>query len=287
MITPHEEQSKLAIELGLDPKATPLYFKREDLHPYGSHKGRSIPLMIDEKVASGCTHFVISSSGNAALAAAMHVKKLNEEGAEITLEILAGKNIKTSKLEKLEALKDSQILLSIQDRPLQVLHMKTQDPAIQSLRQSTDDSALKGYESLAKELSKIPNLKTIFIGTSSGTTAQALAQYFKDEVDVHIVQTSSCHPMADAFVENFSSNEKSLADAIVDQTALRKDAVTSVVARGWIVPNEEITIAQSLVEKSTGLALSPNSALSVAGLMQAVYTDSLKEGAVACMICGD
>ena len=68
-----------------------LFLKREDMHPYGSHKGRSIPVMnrrISEKVS------VISpylQSGNAALAAALHIKKLNESGTErVQLEILIG-----------------------------------------------------------------------------------------------------------------------------------------------------------------------------------------------------
>jgi threonine dehydratase len=284
MVTPHQEYEKLGKELGL---AVPLFFKREDLHPYGSHKGRSIPIMIDEKIAAGYRHFAISSSGNAALAAALYVKELNEQGKDITLEILAGKNIAPNKLKKLEDLKDSNILLSLNDRPLQALFVKTQDPSIQSLRQSTDDGALVGYEALAEELLKIPKLSAVFIGTSSGTTAQALAEYFDGKVEVHIVQTSSCHPMADSFVENFSSEEKSIADAIVDVTANRKDAVVSLVSGGWIATNEDVRIAQDIVEKMADLSISSNSALSVAGLMQAVYTGKEFKGAVACVICGD
>lgn len=285
MVTPHEEYPELAKELGL-PAGSPVFFKREDLHPLGSHKGRSIPHMIDAKMAEGCTHFVISSSGNAALAAAMYAKKLGT----ITLEILAGKHISTKKLAKLEALKDSNILVSLHDRPLQVLHIKTQDPSIQSLRQSNDDTALVGYATLAEELLEIPKLSTIFIGTSSGTTAQALSERFsqlKRSVEVHIVQTSSCHPIADAFVENFSSEEKSIADAIVDTTALRKETMTNLIAGGWIAKNEEILAAQDIVQRATGLLISTNSALSVAGLMQAIYTGKEFSGSIACMICGD
>jgi hypothetical protein len=41
------------------------------------------------------------------------------------------------------------------------------------------------------------------------------------------------------------------------------------------------------VEKMADLSISSNSALSVAGLMQAVYTGKEFKGAVACVICGD
>lgn len=289
MVTPHEKQDDLTKDLGLSANF-PVYFKREDLHPLGSHKGRSLPLMIDEKIKADCTHFAISSSGNAALAAGLYIQKLNEEGGDLTLEILAGKNISPHKLEKLEGLRGNGILLSLQDRPLQALFMKTQDPSIQSLRQSTDDTALIGYEILAEELLEIPKLSAVFMATSSGTTALGLANYFKKNkknIEVHIVQTSSCHPIADSFVENFSSDEKSIADAIVDQTAFRKDAVAKAVESGWIVKNEEIEAAQEIIGRTTGVDVSTNSALSVAGLMQAVYTGKEFKGAIACMICGD
>lgn len=291
MITPHELHPELSQALGF---SSPVYFKREDLHPYGSHKGRSIPRMIDEKVLGGCKHFAISSSGNAALAAGLHIKKLNEGGADIMLEILAGKSINPKKLAKLEALRDHNILVSIQDRPKQVLFAKTQDPSIQSLRQSNDDTALPGYEELAEELLEIPDLKAVFIGTSSGTTAQSLAEYFiknKKKIEVHIVQTSSCHPIADAFVDNFSSEEKSTADAITDITAIRKNTLVDLIKKtqgnGWIASNDDIFAAQDMAKKNAGLSISTNSALSVAGLMQASYTGTTWDGAVVCMICGE
>lgn len=283
MVTPQEHVPELARELGLKNE---VYFKREDLHPYGSHKGRSIPHMIDEKVAGGARHFVISSSGNAALAAGIHIKKLNREGNDLTLEIFAGKNINSHKLKKLEDLNGNGVLFSVQERPLQTLFARTQDHSIHSLRQSSDDSALLGYRELASELLKIKKLSTVFIGTSSGTTAQALAEHMSG-VEIHIVQTSSCHPMADVFVENYSSTEKSLADAIVDTTAIRKDWVTSLVAGGSIASNEEIVAAEEIVKKTTGISISPNSALSVVGLMQATYTGKEFAGNIVCMICGD
>jgi hypothetical protein len=148
---------------------------------------------------------------------------------------------------------------------------------------------------LAQELLTIPDLKAVFIGTSSGTTAQALAEFFlknttKSKVEVHIIQTTSCHPIADNFTEKLDHEEKSLADAIVDHTALRKDALVPLIEKtggnGWIATNEEIGIAQELANKYS-IQVSLNSALSIVGLMQALYTGKKWNGSVACMICGD
>lgn len=291
MITPQTTEKAVAQALALKS----VVFKREDLHPYGSHKGRSIPYMIDEKIKTSCRHFAISSSGNAALSAAMYVKELNDKREDkITLEVLVGKNINTQKLEKLSSLQDHNILISSQERPLQALFIKTQDPSIQSLRQSTDDTALIGYKSLADELMTISDLQAIFMGTSSGTTLQALAERFADVgrmIEIHAVQTSSCHPIAETLVDVDMIDEKSLADAIVDQTALRKKKLVDLIKESggsaWIAKNTEIISAQELVTQNTDITISPNSALSVAGLMQATYTGKTWEGTVVCMICGN
>ncbi len=293
-----------------------LFLKREDLHPLGSHKGRSIPYMIDTHLAAGGKpYFIISSSGNAALAAGLYVKELNEKRAketdanqkpldQIILDILVGQNINQKKLAKIQALRDDNIAVAIHDRPLQILNVKThEDPTIKSLRQSTDDTALAGYASLASELSEIPNLQAVFIGTSSGTTAEALASYFLKNknsttgapTEVHIIQTPSCHPIAEAFGSEADAvtetGEKSIADAIVDQTAFRKNTLLSLLEKingtGWIADNESIKIAQELTQKHANLSISTNSALSVAGLMNAVYTGRTWDGAVACIIAGE
>lgn len=294
LITKNELQSKLAESLDIKR----LYFKREDLHPYGSHKGRSIPVMIDKYISNGIFHFAISSSGNAALAAAFYINKINSEKNtfgmnKVKLDILVGQHINAKKLHKLEQFKSDYINITMHDRPIQALFNKIKDPSIRGLRQSTDDSALLGYEELANELIQIDDLKAVFIGTSSGTTAQALSEYFKKNqksIEIHIIQTSSCHPISSNFIYE-SVDEISIADAIVDHSAIRKEKIVELIEEnggaGWIASNEQIKSAQALVKKYTNLDISTNSALSVAGLMQAVYTGHVWDGSVVCMICGD
>ena len=307
-ITPLEKYEELGKAIGF----ADLYFKREDKHPYGSHKGRSIPVMIDHYIGMGASNFAISSSGNAALAAALYIRELSAVKT-LHLDIFVGNHISREKLSKLKGLEAENIRVLTKERPLQGLTQAVQEGAT-SLRQSTDDIALIGYESLAKELDmdvgRLPPMNigirhakghpekigAIFIGTSSGTTAQALANHFLEKGDrnipqMHIIQTSSCHPIVDAF-ENFDvPEEKSIADAIVDQTAMRKpkliDLIPKTGGRGWCVTNESILATQALVRKHTKLEISTNSALSVVGVMQASYLGHEIDGAVICMICGD
>jgi threonine dehydratase len=303
MHTTLQSYHDLAVALNLPE----IYFKREDLHPYGSHKGRSIPVMIDTYLSQGKTHFAISSSGNAALAAAIYVQEKNREIDHtivsenthkirdqknfITLDIFVGNHIAHHKLEKLMAHTDTHIRILKKERPLQALTHAIADGAT-SLRQSTDDTALIGYDSLAQEL--IGKAGTIFIGTSSGTTAQALAHYFlkkKHPIQVHIVQTSSCHPLSDVFDSYDGPEEVSEADAITDIIARRKVALIPLIqttgGSGWVATNNDIETAKILVKKHADLDISNNSALSVVGAMHAVYAGYELRGPVVCLICGE
>lgn len=285
-VTPSEKYPALAEAMHIHE----IFFKREDLHPYGSHKGRSIPFMIDHYANQGKKDFVISSSGNAALAAAMHISKKH---SDLSLDIFVGQNINPKKLERLKQFANENIRVLIKERPLQAL-IQAVNEGKQSLRQSNDDIALDGYTDLAKEIADQFPSGSIFIGTSSGTTAQALSEYFIKEklpFQVHVVQTSSCHPIADAFETFDIPDEKSIADAIVDHTAYRKSKVANIVGktggRAWCATNEHINMAVTLVKRHTGLQISPNSALSVAGAMQAAYTGYELIPPVICLICGE
>lgn len=294
-LTPLESYKDLAAVIGCDD----ILFKREDMHPYGSHKGRSIPVMIEHYVEAGDRRFAISSSGNAAFAAGLFVQEYNANASEpIDLDIFIGNHIAPHKAEKLLALADDHIRVMAKERPKQAV-LEMEKEGARSLRQSLDDEALVGYESLGAEIISeagkgAKKAGAVFIGTSSGTTAQALAQYFAEKdagIQVHIVQTSSCHPMAQEFESYDGPDEQSIADAIVDIVATRKPALVPAVqetgGHGWMVTNQDIQNAQEMVFENTGLEISTNSALSVAGLIKAVEIGWEMPGTPVCLICGD
>lgn len=287
--TPNEEYSALNEILEIKN----IILKREDKHIYGSHKGRSIPKMIDIYMEQGIKEFVISSSGNAGLAAGLYIKEINKNREEkIKLEILVGNKVNKIKLKKINDILDENIRLNQVEKPLQSLFERTKDESIKGLRQSTDDNALLGYESLAQEIINIPDVKRVYIGSSSGTTAQALLEYFiknKKDIEVNIVQTSSCHHMVDGISEDIPKDEMSIADAIVDKTAFRKDKISKLIkdteSKCFIATNEEISNAIDIVKNNTGIDISPNGVLSIVGLMKDSYTRKLS-GTNVCIVCG-
>lgn len=317
MKTPQLPVTALSLELGIPNE---VWLKYENKHHYGSHKGRSIPLMIDEYRKNGVNSFVISSSGNAALAAlrsvAAHNK--NKSRAPLKLKIFAGQNIAGNKLQILkkeieetkcgaivtESVKgydlNDNITLEQVDNPKQsAMKFETENGA-KWLRSSTDPIAAAGYQGLAEELAKIENLSAVFIPTSSGTSAQGLAEGFKSleiHPQLHIIQTTTAHPIVSFLFESqnrklpdFPKEEKSLAGAIVDIVGLRKSAVGEAVIAsgggGWIATNEDIKNAVALGKK-IGVDLSPNSALSLVGLKKAISSGFRWDGPVVLLVTGE
>ena len=284
MITPQIQCKKLADELGLN---NPLYLKREDLHPAGSHKGRSIPLMINKYYADGIRDFAVSSSGNAALAAARAIRERNNA----ILTIFVGDKINPEKLKLIQDEKGENIIIRQVPNPKQeaVLAEKNSNKT-KNLRQSTDDTALDGYAALAAELAEVKNLSAIFIPTSSGTTAEGLYRGFQKlniNPQIHIVQTPNCHP----FIKDAETNtELSLASAIVDKVGHRKENILKIIdatkGAGWIAGNKEITEAINLTKQAEDINISPNSALSVAGLKKAIHDGWKLDETIVCLITG-
>jgi len=287
-----QEVPRLAKELGL----LKLYLKREDKHPYGSQKGRSIPYLIDLYTKEGFEKFAISSSGNAALAAGLYIKEKNKSIENpISLEIFIGEKIDSAKEKFLrERLTDTNIKIVKTERPKQELIKKTAGGDVKSLRQSTDENALVGYFDLASELILVEGLSDIFVGASSGTASEGIATGLfqkHSHISHHIVQTTRCHTLAQAvFPKKVWETEESIAGAIVDNIGYRKERVAKYVKKSkggaWVVSNQEIKSAIDLLKKTEKIELTSNGILSVAGLIQAINEGKKFKGTVACVAGG-
>lgn len=303
MKTPLINAENLAKQLGLPA----LYFKREDLHPYGSHKGRSIPKMIEFYAKNGWKNFVISSSGNAALSAALFIKEYNEKNPQnkLYLKIYIGYKIDKEKLARLLQVTHLPLLQKIKNlfkgispeikirqtlNPRQSAFLFEKNGKGKNLRQSTDDTSLLGYEELSEELSQIPNLEAIFIPTSSGTAAQGLYMGFNKKnlkPKIYPIQTTACHP----FTENQIPSDPSLAKAIVDKIARRKPQITKLVktnqGKVLVIRNSELLEAEKIYHSYfPNEKPSYNSLLSLAGLMQELKNEVTFSGAVICIFTG-
>lgn len=300
--TPLIEEPKIAQYLGIDK----LYIKHEEMNPSGSHKDRSIWHMIEYYLEQGRSDFVISSSGNAAVSAAYYVSKTNEINSSIGLRVFISRNINRQKRVRLEQAAGNSGLIAIKEveRPKQQAFQYAKEAGAVYLRGSQDDIALKGYEDLSAEILRQvsgDDFVAIFIPTSSGAAVVGIYNGMKKTQipSLHIVQTAKIHPMAGEFDRDFEKAESSLASAIVDNVAHRKNEVVDIVketdGRGWVISDEDLRAAEELylhfhTEAGTNYTIaspSYDSLLSLAGLIRARKKGRQFDGTVVLLFTGE
>ncbi len=164
--TPLERAPELGAALGVSE----LYLKREDRSPTGSHKARSLGLLVSDLLSRGVSQAVISSSGNAAVAAAAYC---NEAGIKL-LSLVSPR----TPLVKLEALLRHGQLVVATDRPVELLHHCALEWGMADLRSSTNPLGPVAYRGIAAELQSALDCGAVFTFANSGATALGLHQGF-------------------------------------------------------------------------------------------------------------
>jgi threonine synthase len=249
-----------------------IFIVDETKNPTGSHKDHSFGAWLKKIKEQGSKiDLVISSSGNAATSAVYFARQFG-----LSLHIFFSEKIGAEKLEKIKnfAAGDNLIKIHLATRPkFEAANMAKKNGWLW-LRSSTNDDALLGYESLAKEIEeKISEIGSIFIPSSSGTFAVGLYKFLKSKLAFHIIQTTRVNTLVKKFDNDYTTEEKSLADAIVDLIGHRKNEIEKIIKDsggfGWTINNAEIESARSEL-KEAGIECSYTSALGLAGFKKAL-----------------
>jgi threonine dehydratase len=245
--------------------------KDENENPNKSFKDRSLAYQVSRRVWEGKTKFVISSSGNAAVSAAAYCGL-----AKVELDIFISDHINTLKLERIKNFESEKIHFHQSQKAKSDAIKFASETGAFNLRGSHDDYALIGYETIAYELAEqYPDIDSIFLPTSSGTSAIGIYNGFKHvkkNVKIFICQTSRIHAMASKFDKDFIPSASSYADAIVDRVALRKTKITEIVKEsegGGFVVNDALLYQAKEAAESQSLYYTYNSLLGLAGLIKA------------------
>ncbi|OGG19261.1 hypothetical protein A3D78_02635 [Candidatus Gottesmanbacteria bacterium RIFCSPHIGHO2_02_FULL_39_14] len=225
-----------------------LYFKCEFLNPTGSIKDRGLCFQISKLAEKKVRHAVISSSGNAALAASAYCRL-----AGIKLIVFVSPNINTAKLAALKENSD----VYIDSRPVSSAHQYALKNNFYNLRQSTDPNAAYGFETVSFEIDEeIGRIDDLFLAVSSGTALKGMADGFKESGYLprfHAVQTAKIYPLAGQFDTDFIRENTSLADAIVARTLPREGELLKIIRKsggfGWVIPNNDMQNARSALLK--------------------------------------
>ena len=155
-----------------------LWLKREDLNPTGSHKDRGAQKQITRCVGDRRRVAVISSSGNAALAAATY-------GAKFGVTVVALVSPSTERARVRQVL-DAGGRVVVTTKPINYSLRLSRVRRWPDLRPSQSADALEGFRSLASELeAELTAGVAVFAYASSGTTFQALGEEFQAGAQRH------------------------------------------------------------------------------------------------------
>jgi len=237
--TPLEDAEELGRALGI-PR---LWLKREDHSPTGSHKARCLSLLCSALAASGGRQAVISSSGNAAVAAAAYSSLRG-------IRLLSLVSPRTPRV-KLIQLRGYPGLIVLSDQPVALLHHAVDRWQLADLRGSVNPLAPNAYRGIAAELVETGPPGAVFLFSSSGASALGLAQGFDqllspgDRPQLHVVEgwpggemTRPWYPGArsssdpETHLGEFGARRSRLAPAV--RRAVRRSG-----GRGWRVAAAE------------------------------------------------
>ena len=234
--TPLQDAGPLGARLRLPGLA----LKREDLSPTGSHKARSLGLMVSQLLAQGIRQAVISSSGNAAVAASAYCR-----AAGIRLLCLISPRTPRVKVDAL--LRLGQLVVAT-PRPVDLLHHGVGAWGLADLRTSTNPLGPAAYRGIAAELHRAGAWASVFTFSNSGATALGLHQGARclggPEPQLHVVEgwpggeiTRPWYPPGESppatGVGDLGTSRSRLAPAV-------RRAVRESGGRGWRVTRAEL-----------------------------------------------
>jgi len=258
--------------------------KREDQNPTGSVKDRGMSYLVSWAYSGGKKDLVLSSSGNAAIAAAKY-----SQIAGINLYAFVAPSINPGKLKKLEELKAK---IFISPRPVSEAMKFSQKNNFLNLRPSRSEFGSEGYQTIAFELAEKDKLpEDIFIPVSSGVMLLGIFKGFKKLgylPKVQVCQSAAVYPIASFFTNDFQAEEKSLAEALVAKFSPLRNQVIAAVKEskgsGWIINNQEILACQRILE-AKGITTSEEGALAVAAWQKAKQSN-WPVGETVCLLTG-
>lgn len=266
--TPLYEAKKLANFYGLKN----LYIKDETKNPSGSFKDRAIANQLSYYIKENKNHFVISSTGNAAISAALYCSKF-----DLYLDIFITSNTPKYKIERLlETINNNpNITIHYTNQPKKEAFQFAKDNNFINLRQSTDKLAIEGYISLGKEiLNSAINTDGIFMPVSSGTGLLGVATGTNNSIPLFAIQTEKVFNIAKEFDTKYTPHETSLSNAIsAKYSPLKNDLIHAINStKGFSFAISDTLINETLKElyEIEGIKTSYDSILSIAGLKRAM-----------------
>ena len=264
------------------PDPTPLQFssrlgcwlKRDDSGEMGTHKSRGLMVQMAVEMHAGCSGFSISSSGNAALAAAKWSRRL---GA--TCLCFLSHKTPTAKIEAVARTGAPTVVTS---KPKNLSRYAARYAGLIDLRPSRHPLGAMGYRSLAAELCVArTRVSSVFCFCNSGLTIAGLREGFDlllaagsiDSVpQLHAVQCSERGDLPTRLGAEVRLEQAPVAGALGARVPPDLETVASAITdtggSAWMVTNDEVSVAETAM-LGEGIECAIESSAAFAGLQRA------------------
>lgn len=238
-----------------------LYFKREDENKCGSLKGRSLAYQVSLAKQNGEKELIISTSGNAGIAAAAYCQK-----AGIKLYIFISPQTEKAKVAEMQ--KYNPIIIESK-RAIRLANYLSAKYKIENLRPSVNDPSIEGFKSIAFEIfENLGEIDALFTFVTSGSSFVGIGRAYKyllenGEIEkiprLYAVQGGKIFSIAEEFEERVSNKGDTMSCRLqvgklgIKNTRRKKEIlelIKSSGGRGIYVNDNEIARAKNILEKN-------------------------------------
>jgi threonine synthase len=269
--TPLEEDPELAAWAGVGR----MWVKREDSNPTGSHKDRGAVVQVAACVDRGDRVAVISSSGNAALAAATYGRR----GGVTVVALLSP----LTEPARVVALRAAGARVLVTPKPINFGVRLSRVCAWPDLRPSQSAEAVRGFRTLGEELALELTPGTSVCGyASSGATYLAMGEVFAERrslLPLQPVQAGTVNGISREFDRPGDGRRSVVGDLGVkrsDRAAAVVAAVKESGGQAWWVGDESITAAGEVLRDRT-YQVAPECWAALAGVRAAARESDIEQ----------
>ncbi|MCK5332239.1 pyridoxal-phosphate dependent enzyme [Candidatus Parcubacteria bacterium] len=269
-------------------KINHLYFKREDENETESLKGRSLAYQVSLAKQNGKKELVISTSGNAGIAAATYCQQ-----ARIKLYIFISPDTESAKIVQMQKY-DPIIIKSA--RAIRMANYLSARYKIENLRPSVNDSSIEGFKSIAFEIFEgLGEIDALFSFVTSGSSFVGIGRAYRHLHEVgeiekmpklFAVQSGKIKSIAKEF-EKINEFDHSNAGKLGTKKTRRKNEILEIIklskGSGIYIKDSELQEAKKVLAENK---------IYTSGEGCASFAASVKEGRknhfnkVVCLLSG-
>ena len=232
-----------------------LYFKREDENKCGSLKERSLAYQVSLAKQNGKKELVISTSGNAGIAAAAYCQK-----AGIKLYIFISPETEKAKIAEMQ--KYDPIIIKSK-RAIRLANYLAAKYKIENLRPSLNDSSIEGFKSIAFEIfENLGEVDAIFTYVTSGSSFVGIGrayQYLLENKEIKkipklfAIQSGDIFSVAEEFGKINNKNYSKAGKFGIKNTRRKKEIIELIKSsdgKGIYVNDKEVQEAKKILENN-------------------------------------